>query len=387
MSGWKLASSDAPSRVDTLETIGSMSYNAQWVDSVNTQFNSSTVFVWSPDLGEGQLAVFNSADATTAASALTSVARTVTTSTEYFVKGTTPSLAAIAATPNRCCALSGSCILALDWGVNTGLLRMMRITDLLESLDIGTIAGLLGSEIQGVKEYILGGKQNICLRASMHQKAALGNMTAVRSTFFNMGTDTPLSGWVFRFTTIGAASAIPAPVLRVHAGLRVQRELTYPEAYLHDSLRTIPVATLSGSSRSSADPTLKPPAGEIRDQMLSSVNELGSKDDGKKGHSQLRGKLSPAEKDAMQKSHKESYAETTRKVKKAANTVSKVVDAYGRTIDMIQGVPYRQGITYNPHGADPWFGPLPGIGLGNVPVQGALGNGRRLKKKAVSKRW
>lgn len=293
MTPWKLATSDAPSRVDTFETIGSMSYNAQWVDSVATQFNASTLFVWSPDLAEGQIGVFNAADATTGASVLSGVARTVTIGSEFFVRGTTPSLAAVAAAPNRCCVLSASLILGLDFGMNTGVLRIMRLTDLMETLSIATISGLLTSEIHGVKEYILGGKQNICLRGNVHQKSAIGNMTSERSTSFDMGTSTALSGWIFAFTTIGAASAVPVPVVRLHAGLRVQRELTYPLAYLQDHLRTIPVSKLSETTRSSADPVSKPAGGEIREQMLKSSLELGKEESKKPGPPPLMRKEKP----------------------------------------------------------------------------------------------
>lgn len=268
--GWKLQSSDAPSRVDHIESAITLT-GGDFAD-VNYgkgNFTPNTVFVWLPDFSERQLATFDGTGAASA-SVFNTITRNIapTGSPGYYTVPSSPNAVDIAGT-GRVAPLAGSCALSYEFGSSSGVLRIKRFT---AADSIGTVAELaekIRTAIHGVSEITCGGSGSVSLKAGLQNKGSLGEYAVVPITGWNYADRFPLSGWAWSFTAINSSPNMPKPLLRVHSEVLLQRELLSTEAYLEEDLRTVDMDQLSRYTRGSGDPRFSSGAKTVRGMALS----------------------------------------------------------------------------------------------------------------------
>lgn len=312
--GWKIALSDAPSRVDKCESVYAGGFNATFGENA---WNTDTVFVWSPALGDSQIAVCNSADAVMAVLRLDGLVRTAGyVPAQASRLGSTPSIPVIMATYQRAAPLSASLVVSFNFGMNTGLVRFMRINETMEATNFSGISTRLATAIHGVTEFELNGNKRILLRAGMHSKQAITTMSGTQQTNFDMTDATPLSGWLFRVVTANTATNAPIPEIRMHAIVRVQRELNYVDSYLADALKHVGIDVVEKRANEAGKPVETSTKLDMRTQVEKDAEQLI--DEKKKNNGKLRGSYDQESRAAMAALAKKNRADTAKKALDAA---------------------------------------------------------------------
>lgn len=271
---YKIAASDAPSRVEKCEIIRSFTYRAPanlitlsppneaelGVPNIPAEeFGSQTLFLFLPQYAPQQLMVI---DAPNAPGTPFQDYSNPGGSSSYILRlGTTPPMTTFNSTSqhSRCMVINGSLVVQTEFGACNGIMRWKRYTlrdshrtpvQLLDELKDG---------VQGVFRKTLSGSDTIVMHAGVQNRNHLSQYTETLSNHWgyhpNEDSDTadkglsPLSGWIFTITNVSATAFMPAPTVHLGVQIRVQRELSLDNAYLTDTSPPIDPDKLSHMKR------------------------------------------------------------------------------------------------------------------------------------------
>lgn len=276
---YKIAASDAPSRVEKCEFLRAFTYKSplsmitlQPGESAPTtsaphldeeEFASGTLFLFLPQYAADQLLVV---DTPTFAQhfpsqTLAAFSNPGGTSHMGLAVSTSPPMGLFNADSDqaRCMAINGSLVFQSEFGGCNGILRWKRYT-LRDSLR--TPAELLielKAGVQGVLRKTLSGSDTVVMHAGVHNRNHLSQYTESLANHWGYVPNehaattakglSPLSGWVFTITNVSATAFMPAPTIHLAGQVRIQRELTMATAYLSDDSPAIDPEQLSHLKR------------------------------------------------------------------------------------------------------------------------------------------
>ncbi len=270
---WKLGGNDAPSRVETIHSIISCTGDVAFTPGVS--FTPSTLFVWRPDMNGASLAYYNEAGAGTWN--VGGLGTNAWSDPNYYRPSNVPDPLAIVEATERTLLLSANLVIKCQFGANTGLLRIKRLTSEDTTRTITEMLNVLRSSAEGITEYTMGGNvHDISLASGLHSKLEVGNYSTARNTIVSYGAGSSLQGWVFAFTTLAMGTNSPPPTVRLFGETKLQHELNANNAYLKDHLTQIPLAALCDHLQATDKPKKEAGDADLKSKA-GQGNELGSR--------------------------------------------------------------------------------------------------------------
>lgn len=270
---YKIAASDAPSRVDHCETLRTFTYQERpsgtqfpppgsdssllTVDVGSDKFDNDTLFIWLPQFAPQNLMVLDvPLNAYTELKDFSNEGSV----TEHILRvPTVPDMARFTDSNanSRCMCINAVCVLNTEFGNCNGMIKYKRYTEADSHRSAHGMLAELRQGTAGVYRQSLSQSDTIVMHAGVQNKNHLSQYSSHMSNHWGYSEGypddeaglAPLSGWVFTFTSINASALMPKPVMHFASLVKVQRELTIDEAYLKDSSPTIEPETLSTCKR------------------------------------------------------------------------------------------------------------------------------------------
>lgn len=274
MRHYKIAASDAPSRVEKCELVRSFTYRAPasiimspppegdlgYPNLMGEEFGGQTLFLFLPQYAHHILMALD-VPSITSSIVIQDYGNPGTSTASVLRIGTTPPMSTFNDTSEhaRCMAINGTLVLQTEFGNCNGILRWKRYTLRDSHRTPGELLEELKNGVQGVHRKTLSGADTTVMHAGVQNKNHLSQYTEVLSNHWgyhpNDDADaadkglSPLSGWIFTITNISATAFMPAPTMHIGAQVRVQRELTMSNAFLTDNAKPIDPDQLSHFKR------------------------------------------------------------------------------------------------------------------------------------------